>query len=99
MSTSNNSNNCIINKHRVSTDSVRERGQQAGAALPRVAHRQVDTDQGGSVRTALYRFPDLGICPGRAAANKLLNAHVAHAADLLAALNEPAENVLVFAWA
>lgn len=64
-----------------------------------MAQGQIDTDQRGNIRTTLYRFPDLGICPGHAAANKLLNAHLAHTTDPLAALSESVEHMVVIAWA
>lgn len=76
---------------------MRERCQQAGAAPPRAAQRQIETDQRENIRTTLYRFPDLGICPGHAATNKLLNTHLPHTTGLFGAQNEPTENVVVLA--
>lgn len=58
--------------------------------------RQVEPNQRGSIRTPLYRLPDLVFVQDlRLQTHSLLNAYLAHTSDLLAAANEPAENVMV----
>ena len=78
---------------------MREQGQPAGAA-PHKWHEGRLIPIKEEIRgQPSVDFLTVALVQDNTAAHKLLKAHLAHATDLLAALNEPVEHVVVLAGA